>query len=407
MGFPQFLRDNAPFLCAGVLMTFCSSFGQTYLISVFAGVIKADFGLSDGTWGLAYLAGTLASGILMIWAGVLTDHFRVRVLGPVALATLALACCAMAVAPDAWMLPFIIFALRFAGQGMTSHIAMVAMARWFVASRGRALAVAALGYALGEALMPLFIVLMFGFVPWQALWLGFAVFLVAVIPVIVRLLRLERTPKAVSEESEATGMEGRHWSRPDVLRHWLFWAMVPAIFLPSAWLTALFFQQVHLAESKGWSHAGLVALFPIYTASAISATIASGFLLDRYGSSRIIPYVAIPMAAGFVLLAQADGLLAAGIALMIIACGHGANTTLPNAFWAEFYGTRHIGSIKSLATAVMVVGSAIGPGLTGTLIDQGISFSEQMYGIAATFVAAAILVFFAVSRARARLTEPA
>lgn len=407
MGFPQFLRDNAPFLGAGVLMTFCSSFGQTYLISVFAGAVKADFGLSDGAWGMAYLAGTLASGILMVWAGVLTDHFRVRVLGPVALATLAVACCAMAVAPEAWMLPFIIFALRFAGQGMTSHIAMVAMARWFVASRGRALAVATLGYAIGEALMPLFIVLMFGFVPWQALWLGFAVFLLAVIPVLLHLLRLERTPQAVSNDNESTGMNGRHWTRPEALSHWLFWVMVPAILLPSAWLTALFFQQVHLAETKGWSHTGLVALFPIYTASAIASTMASGVLLDRYGSSRIIPFVAVPMAGGFILLAQADGLFTAALALMIIASGHGANATLPNAFWAEFYGTRHIGSIKSMATAVMVVGSAIGPGLTGSLIDFGFPFEHQMYGIAATFLATTVIVFMGVARARPSLTVPA
>ena len=42
---------------------------------------------------------------------------------------------------------------------------------------------------------------------------------------------------------------------------------------------------------------------------------------------------------------------------------------MASAFWAEFYGTRHIGAIKAMAAALMVFGSAIGPGLTGALID--------------------------------------
>jgi len=45
--------------------------------------------------------------------------------------------------------------LRFFGQGMSSHITVVAIFRWFVTKRGRALAGAALGFALGQALLPI------------------------------------------------------------------------------------------------------------------------------------------------------------------------------------------------------------------------------------------------------------
>ena len=407
MSFVQFLRDNAPFLAAGALLTFCSSFGQTFLISVFAGVIRADFDLSDGDWGLIYLYGTLASGIVMIWAGVLTDHFRVRTLGAVALGLLALSCLAMAAAPAAWALPFVIFALRFTGQGMVSHIAVVAMARWFVASRGKAIAVASFGYAIGEAMMPLFIVFMFDIVDWRMLWIGFAIFLAFVIPLLTLLLRLERTPQSVASDSQSVGMLGRHWTRKEALNHWLFWLMVPAILGPSAWITALFFQQVHFAETKGFSHAALVALFPLYTMVAIAATVVSGFLVDRFGSARLIYFAGLPMAAGFIVLGGTETLFGVAVGLALVAVGHGANATFPNAFWAEFYGTRNIGGIKALATAVMVVGSAIGPGLTGMAIDAGIVFEDQMFAITMFFVATSMLVWMGVKRARPELTAPA
>jgi len=78
----------------------------------------------------------------------------------------------------------------------------------------------------------------------------------------------------------------------------------------------------------------------------------------------------------------------------------GGQATLLNACWAEFYGTLHLGSIKAATTALMVLGSAIGPGLSGWLIDQGIGFEVQMLGYSATFAIAAILLLYPVSVAR-------
>jgi len=396
----QFIRANGPFLAAGALLAFSSSFGQTFLISVFAGVIREEFSLSHGEWGGIYTIGTFASAVVMIWAGVLTDHFRARALGAVVLVMLALACVMVALAPAAWSLPFVIFALRFAGQGMTTHIAVVAMARWFVASRGKALSIASLGIAAGEALLPLAAVSMLGVVPWRWLWVSFAVFLVLMVPVLARLLRMERTPQSVAAESQAVGMKGWHWTRKQALRHWLFWLMVPSILAPSAWSTAFFFQQVHLAQTKGWTHVQLVALFPLYTAVSVTAMLASGWVIDRVGTARLMPVFLLPMGAGFVVIGLTDGLAIAAFGMALMAISQGANSTLPNAFWAEFYGTKNLGGIKALATAVMVFGSAIGPGLTGYLIDAGIDFQDQMVGIAAYFVFAAALVWVGVGKAR-------
>ena len=47
----RFVRDNARWLAAGILLTWSSSFGQTYFISLSAGHIRDTFGLSHGEWG--------------------------------------------------------------------------------------------------------------------------------------------------------------------------------------------------------------------------------------------------------------------------------------------------------------------------------------------------------------------
>jgi MFS family permease len=393
-----FLRLNAPWLAAGGLLTFLSSFGQTFFISIFAGEIRSEFGLSHGEWGGIYSLGTTSSAIAMVWAGALTDRFRVRGLGALILLALAGACIAMASVTAAWALAFVIFALRFTGQGMTSHIAVVAMARWFVATRGRALAIATLGFSVGEALLPVLFVALMGFVDWRLLWVVAAIIALAGIPVLSLLLRNERTPQSMAHENPSLGMFGRHWTRNQTLRHPLFWFMVPALLGPSAFGTALFFHQVHYAEIKGWEHVQLVSLFPLYTLFGIGSMLISGWALDRFGTPRLIPFFQLPMVLAFVIFGMTSSISGAVIGFFFMALTTGANSTLPNAFWAEFYGTQNIGSIKAMAAAVMVFGSAIGPGITGLLIDLGMGWDTQLIAIGAYFILTTVMMAAGIAR---------
>lgn len=393
-----FLIQNAPYLAAGALMTFMSSFGQTFFISVFGAEIRGTFGLSHGVWGGIYTLGTAASAIVMVWAGSLTDIYRVRLLGPSVLVALSAACLAMALNPFAALLPVVIFALRLFGQGMSSHVALVAMARWFSASRGKALSIATLGFAVGEAMLPISFVALMVVVDWHLLWIVAALICLAGVPVIARLLAQERTPQALAQSDSSVGMGGRHWTRGEVLRDPLLWLMVPAILGPPGFNTAFFFHQAYFAEIKGWRHVDLVAFFPLYTAIAVGAMLLSGWVLDRLGATRLMVYSQLPMVVAFVLFAVAAEPAAMLGGLFFLALTTGAFATLPNAFWAEVYGTAHIGSIKALVAAVMVLGSAIGPGVTGLLIDLGIGLETQFLGIAFYFVAATLLMWLGVQR---------
>ncbi len=407
MTYLRFLIENVRWLLVGFLLTLTSSYGQTYFISIFAADIRAEFGLSHGSWGAIYSIGTTASAVVMIWAGVLTDHFRVRVLAPVILVGLAIACLAMSAVPSVALLVVVIFMLRFTGQGMTSQIAMVAMARWFQATRGRALSIASLGFAFGQAMLPLIFVALMAAIGWRQSWLvaaGLAVFL---IPVILWCLAQERTPKSIADSTSAIGMDGRMWTRGELLKHWLFWLCVPLLLGPPAWGTALFFQQVHLAEVKGWSLVEYVSLYPWFTITSVSATFLVGMGVDKFGAGRILPLVPLPFMIGFIVISFSTVPIIAGIGLMIVGLGMGMQGTVVGAFWAEHYGTRYIGSIKSAAAAVMVFGSAIGPGVSGYLIDFGVPFTTQMLAYALYFGLSSALATAGVLRARKRLTTTA
>lgn len=395
-GYLNFIRQNAPFLATGALLSFLSSFGQTFFISIFGGEIRENFGLSNGDWGLIYMIGTGASAVVMVFAGGLADRFRVRELGISVVLLLGLSCLLMAYNPIAAALPFVVFFLRFFGQGMTTHVATVAMARWFVAARGRALAIAAMGFMLGEAALPLFMVWLKSSVDWRLIWVGCAAFCAAMAPVLYRFLRLERTPQSVANEDQSTGLFGKHWTRSDALRHPMFWAMAPAVMSFSGFGTAFWFHQVHFAEVKGWSHLALVSIFPLGTLTLFFSTIVYGWLVDRIGAVRLLPIYLVPYIVAFVLHWYAPSLGWTAVAIILMGAAGGGQATLLNACWAEFFGTQHLGSIKAATTALMVLGSALGPGLSGWLIDVGVGFEQQMLGYAATFAIAALLLIYPV-----------
>jgi MFS family permease len=309
----------------------------------------------------------------------------------------------MALNTSALLLIAVIFALRLTGQGMMSQLGSVAMVRWFEASRGKALSLSSMGFAAGQAVLPVVFVALFALVAWRHLWLLAALLVLLTIPLITLLLRQERTPQSMAEEAQIAGMEGRHWTRAEMLRSGLFFLMIPMIVGPAAWGTALFFQQVHLTEVKGWELVAFVALMPIYTVSSVFMTFFSGWAIDRFGVSRIVPFQMLPFALSFAVLAFADTIFMAGVGLVIFGLGQGMQATGTSTFWAEYYGTRHIGAIKSVAAALMVFGSAIGPGVTGLLIDLGITFPEQMLPIALYYLVAAALATLGILRYRPTL----
>lgn len=65
-GYLRFIRENLPFLGTGFLLSFLSSFGQTFFIAIFGGEIREAYGLTNGDWGLIYMVGTGASAVVMV-----------------------------------------------------------------------------------------------------------------------------------------------------------------------------------------------------------------------------------------------------------------------------------------------------------------------------------------------------
>jgi MFS family permease len=399
----RFIRENARWLAAGGLLTLSSSFGQTYFIALSSGHIREEFGLSHAGWGAIYTIGTLASAVMLIYVGRLADTLRIRTLAAFVLVGFTFMCLAMASVVHWLMLIPVVFGLRFCGQGMMSHLALTAMGRWFRAQRGRAVSVASTGFAIGEGFLPFVFVALAVSIGWRHAWMLAALALLTVtLPLTLWLLKQERTPQSFAESHDSAGLGGRHWTRREALRHWLLWALLPGIVAPSFMITAVFFLQVHLAEIKGWPLAAYVALYPLYSLATVSSNLAAGIGIDRFGSLRLLPVYLLPLAGGLAVLGTAQTFWAAPLALCLIGISQGCSQAMIGALWPEYYGTRHLGAIRAMAVSTMVISSAVGPGLSGWLLDTGIGLEVQCLWMAAYLIAVSCLFLF-ISKAAERM----
>ena len=398
MNSDRFLRDNATWLGAGILLTFSSSVGQTFFIALFAEPLREKFSLSNGDWGGLYTIATFFSAASLLVIGRVADVVRVRTLAMMIYGGLIVLAVAMANVNSVIMLGVIIYGLRLCGQGMMTHIAITAMARWFARRRGRAVAIAGLGVSLGEGFIPVVAVSVIGLIGWQDTWLAAAVVLgVILAPTVFFMLRHERKPGVDDADHSNAGMQSRHWSRGQVLQHWFFWALIPGMMIPSFTVTAVFFHQAYIVADKGWLLSDYVLTFPVFSGCVLLFSFISGLAIDRFGCLRILPVYLLPMSGGLIVLGLAGPVSYAYFYMGLMGATSGIASTLLGTLRAEMYGTRNLGAIRSLAIAVMVLGTALGPGVMGALIDWGISVETQMFWMAA-YTTAISFVFALISR---------
>ncbi len=196
-------------------------------------------------------------------------------------------------------------------------------------------------------------------------------------PLLWVLLRNDRSPKGHTDAVVGVGLMGRQWQRRDAARHWLLPALLPVLLTPGFIGTVVFFHQVHIAEVKGWALVDMAPGYSAFATTTVGSAFLAGWAADRFGPQKLLSVLLLPMGLGVALIAPAEQVVAWYVALGVIGITQGTASALWGVLLPVVYGTRHLGSIRSLAMTIMVISTAIGPGITGILIDRGIDFPTQ------------------------------
>jgi MFS family permease len=385
-----FARLHTRALSFGALLTFSSSFGQTFLISLFVPDLLRTFALDSGRFGALYAGATPASAASLPFLGALLDRSRLPRFTVGAALTLVLACLWMAWTPGVAALAVGLLGLRLGGQGLMSLIATTTMARAFERQRGRALVLAGLGYPVGEALLPFLVLGLIGAAGWRWAWVVIAAALAcALLPLAAWLPRSLGVPAAQPAVAPADRAPGA----ARVLRDWRFYSLLPAMLFFPLTITALMLYQLPLAEHRGWPAQTFATALVGFAATRVAVSFLAGTLVDRFGALRVFPFTLVPMCAGLALLWAGTAPWAAFVYLGLAGASLGLAVPVNTALWAEIYGLHALGAIKGTVTMATVAATAAGPLLFGALLAADTSFEALLAGSTVAGVACVLSAF--------------
>ncbi|MFQ3200511.1 MAG: MFS family permease [Zhongshania sp.] len=390
----EFIRRNFRWIAGGFILTYFSSFGQTYFISASVSEWRAMFGLTHGEFGRLYMFATLASALCIPFIGRLIDVVQAHLMVALVMPILAGATLLAAYASSLPMLIFAIFLLRLFGQGMMTNIALTATGRWFVAERGRAVSLVVLGHQGGEATIPLAFAALTIAYGYSLGWLAAAIALVVVgLPLAYWCYRTPRPlPLAASAElterprpphtqppvQTATLPEERSWTRGEVLSDPIFWTLLAGVLAPAFIGTTIFYHQNYLTALHSWPPQLFAMSLLIMALTTICCALITGAVIDRLSATSVLPYFLLPLAAACFVLAYSGTEITLFILMVLLGISYGMASTLFGALWPEIYGLANLGAVRSITVSAAVLATAIGPGVTGTLIDRGMSLPVQM-----------------------------
>jgi MFS family permease len=121
------------------------------------------------------------------------------------------------------------------------------------------------------------------------------------------------------------------------------------------------------------------------------SAVATGTLVDRFGAVRISRFYLLPLALASVVLAVLPGPAGALLFFSLMGLTSGSSSVTITAVLVEIFGVGQIATVRALAAAIMVVASAITPGLFGIALDHGISAPAIGLTCAAYLVGATML----------------
>ncbi|MFT7487249.1 MAG: MFS family permease, partial [Candidatus Paceibacteria bacterium] len=131
------------------------------------------------------------------------------------------------------------------------------------------------------------------------------------------------------------------------------------------------FHQGSLLLDKGWTSTWFATCFVAFAVAQVLTSLLAGPAVDRFGATRLMPIYLLPISLGLLVIALASSPASAALFLALFGMTAGLGGTVVSAMWAEVYGTEQLGAIRSLATAIMVFGTAASPVLFGWLLDAG------------------------------------
>jgi MFS family permease len=387
------------------------------VLGVFLKPITDDLGWSRAAFTAPLSIGGLLGGVLALLLGPLVDRYGSRWALSIAFALLGMSFILMSLMGELWQYTGIQIIARSMNTGVLAVAMSVIIPNWFLAKRGKAISLGAIGFPIGAAVMPLYAQGLTSLWGWRAATVGAGI-LIWVVSLLPSALLLRRRPEDIgllpdgAEPVEETGPNARPTadlrSGPEeptirlgtALRMPTFYYIQAAGSLWWFGRTGVGLHAIPFFTDQGLSAQVAVAALVVHSLFAVPGTFAAGYLRDRYSVRWIMSADYALNALAFVLVLFADTTLLVMVWAVFYGFVQGAANPLQRLIFADYFGRRHLGSIEGVSRAVQNIAQAAGPLVAAAVYD-----STNSYRVIFTIFIGmnlAAMVFIAMARAPKR-----
>ena len=376
------------------------------VLAVFVRPIEQELGWSRATISFAFTLGSFISSLLTLLVGRLLDRYGARGIMVISGMAVTAAFLGMAVMTHPWHFWALFAVARPATSAGIQLSTMIAIASWFVQKRGRAMGFRVSGQRAGQAVQPLIAYAIMAVANWR--WSMTAMagmsFLFMVVPSALWMRRRPedmgllpdgRSPEGLGEVgSPQPGPSEDSWTLREAMRTRALWLLVLTVCLGFFITTGIGVHIIANFQDRGISAAAAVGVASLVALISMVTAVGWGFLLERvhvrYGVIVTGLFLLVSVAA--VMLVHTVGWAMVVAVLLGIATG-GWNTS-QGVLFANYFGRRSAGTIRSVAAPFSAVVTPLGPLLAGYSFDVTGSYqlAFTVFGGAALVMIMAMLV---------------
>ncbi|BDD06299.1 MFS transporter [Aureibacter tunicatorum] len=366
----KLLEKYPNYIGFGALHYFYSSFGQTFLISLFVPNVLESFQLDNAEFSYFYSGATLLGAVGIAHFGPYADKMDIRKFSIINGLGLAIFCLLMANTFNKWTLCAALIGVRLTGQGLMPLIGATSMGRFFSQNRGKALSLSSSSMSLAEMVTPYIVFLMIQSLGWKYTWMAFSVFIAfTFIPAVYKVVEGHdefRLPK----QNKNKNLVGTSITKKELFSDYRFITLALIIIFCPFVTTGVFIHQNLILQAKGWDEAWFAFTFVGFGTFRICTTFFAGPIIDKFSAGKLVVFILFPVISGLLIMDWIDH----KFALFYYMCMNGMTLSfgslVGSALWAEIYGGEHLGKVKSTVSTMMIFATAISPVIFGIIFEN-------------------------------------
>ncbi|MSQ23132.1 MAG: MFS transporter [Chloroflexi bacterium] len=418
------------------------------MLGIFMPAMEQDLGVSRAAISGISTVARLVESFIAPLVGILLDRgwHKWLVVGGALLAGIGFAL--PGTSDELWqiyVLRGLVVGIGVAGFGRL--VMSVTISNWFIAKRGRAMGISAIGGSGGALLLAPLSAWMLTTLGWRWGWaiLGLMIWLLVLVPGALFMVRRPEDvgltpdgapppsaspppspsaspqpspspspPPSPSNEGPPGGAsqppavltEEDSWTLHDALRTRAFWLLIVALGVGELAQQAVNLHLFPYLYDLGYSP--LVGASIITLRGVISVTSAPlwGLLSEQVPPRGLLIATFAQYAFGIYMLLQADSLAGVFLAVGIYGLALSGTNVIAEVAWAEYFGRRSLGAIRGASMPVSVLLTAFGPLAAGLLYTATGSYSLAFHGIVAASALSAVLTFACTRPIRRKVAPP-